>query len=60
MKPPEQSPAGRTFNERIEAKTYQGDASGKQAGANGDDPFEEIPDDGEVFEKLPAAQRIST
>src|SRR5579862_9748319 len=47
---PQQGRSGSDFDEAVQAKTEQRNAAGQGSGGDGDQPFQQVPDDGEVFE----------
>ena len=56
--PPEQRGAGGDFDEAIHTKCDQRNAAGEYASEHGNEAFEAIPDDGEIFELLAAANQV--
>src|ERR1035437_1524150 len=59
VEPPEQCRPGCHFDEAVQSETDQGDGPGYCPGANRDQPFESVVDDGEVFEPLAAANQFT-
>lgn len=55
---PEQRGAGGDFDEAIHTKCDQRNAAGEYAREHGNKAFEAVPDDGEIFELLAAANEV--
>jgi hypothetical protein len=58
--PPQQDCPGRNFDEAIDSKTDQGNATGHSTGDDSHQTFHDIPRDGEAFEPSPTAHDRGT
>ena len=58
MESPEHRRPGRYFDQAVQAEADQRNGTGDQSGDDGDERFEAVPGDGEVFEALALANEI--